>query len=217
MVAGAHARGVEVSAFFKWLGANSFAGYVFTLIVVGAIFVILASYVTAFVQGRSISYWPPQIGPKTKNPLKSGAGGEGSNVVEMNRAQDGEPSASVSVMWRSPSPDPEILLRDAKFSALIVGTSLFRVVHSDLFSYRDWLTKDPQRRLGLLFLNPHSPHAVGRERSDVHRSSQQSIVESIRLAYDEAAKHPQIMPAIYEGPFRYTARGRTSWMRHLPA
>lgn len=195
-----------MSVFFEWLGANSLAGYIFTLVVSVGLFGILFTYVAAFVQGRSISYWPPRIGPKPKKTLEGEVVDEGTSVIEINRVEERDSPTGLSVMWRSSPPDSEVLLRDAKLSALIVGTSLFRVVHSDMFSYRDWLVKDPQRRLGLLFLNPYSPHAVGRQRRDVHRSSQQSILESIRLAYDEAAKHPQIMPAIYEGPFRYTAR-----------
>ncbi len=161
---------------------------------------------TALIQGRTISYWPPQIGPRPDNEPADSKRSQSQSNVSAPKAGGKDSVANFSVRWISPAPDAEALLRDAKFSALILGTSLFRIVHSDMFMYRDWLLRERDRRLGLLFLNPFSPHAVGRERRDVRRSSQQSVLDSMRVAYAEAAKNPQIVPAIYDGPFRYTAR-----------
>jgi hypothetical protein len=112
----------------------------------------------------------------------------------------------ISVSWASSAPDGLSLLSSASHSALVIGTSLFRIVHSDLFVYRDWLKEGPERLLGLIFLNPHSPHARGRERQDVHRSSFESISDSLKIALQQAGQNSQIIPAIYDGPFRYSAR-----------
>ena len=50
--------------FFSWVAANPFILSI-ALGVVGIILVvILLIFVSAFIQGRSISFWPPQIGPK---------------------------------------------------------------------------------------------------------------------------------------------------------
>ena len=193
-----------MSAFFKWLADNPSAGYAFAGLIVAATVLLLVSFTTALIQGRTISYWPPQIGPKPDKPIG----------ISQNKPQDSASpsaptvrgqSAIISAMWTSPAPDAETLLRNAKFSVLILGTSLVRIINSDMFMYGDWLLREKNRRLGLLFLNPFSPHAAARERRDVRRSSQQSILESMRVAL-ESSKHPQIVPAVYDGPFRYTAR-----------
>jgi hypothetical protein len=194
-----------MSAFFKWLAENPSAGYAFTALIIAVTIVLVVSFTTALIQGRTISYWPPQIGPKPDKAVGVGWGQRRAGAFP-SPLTGPKRSATITAVWTSPAPDPEILLRNAKFSALVLGTSLVRIVNSDMFMYRDWLLRDKDRRLGMLFLNPFSPHAVARERRDVRRSSQQSILESMRVAYEEAAKNPQIVPAVYDGPFRYTAR-----------
>jgi hypothetical protein len=196
-----------MSGFFKWLATNSFAGYAFASVIVIVTMLLVVSYVTALIQGRSISYWPPNIGERAADKSPARIGTEDQRSVSPAAAASSTTHTDViDVTWTSPAPEAEQLLRYAKYSALIIGTSLFRIVHSDLFVYRDWLQRQPERLLGLLFLSPFSPHATGRERRDVHRSSAKNILDSIRVAYVEAGKHPQIVPAIYDGPFRYTAR-----------
>lgn len=194
-----------MSAFFKWLAENSIAGYGFIVIVGGIGLLVIISYAAALIQGRSISYWPPSIGERSPNSAPTDRAGKPSPILESIPA-DSIPQHIINIMWTSPTPDAELLLKKSQYSALILGTSLFRIVHSDLFVYREWLQADDKRLLALLFLNPFSPHAIGRERRDVRRSSAESILDSLRVAYVEARKNRQIIPVVYDGPFRYTAR-----------
>lgn len=56
--------GSVVSEFFKWLTGNPFV----TGSLVVFLGVVVALYVVAFLQGRSISFWPPKIGAKPDKP-----------------------------------------------------------------------------------------------------------------------------------------------------
>lgn len=197
-----------MSAFFAWLAHNPSAGYAITGLIIAVAVLLLVSFTTALIQGRTISYWPPQIGQRPDAAIGGSRNRLPRSSVSSDTPKSRGEGAVVSAKWTSPAPEAETLLRNAKFSVLILGTSLVRIINSDLFMYRDWLLRDKDRRLGLLFLNPYSPHAAARERRDVRRSSQQSILESMRVAFDEASRHPQIVPAVYDGPFRYTARAR---------
>ncbi|MBN1219776.1 MAG: hypothetical protein JXM69_12675 [Anaerolineae bacterium] len=116
-------------------------------------------------------------------------------------------SENLVVTWETPGPTADVILGNAEYSVLLVGTSNFRMVHDDLFHYHDWLRKDQCRNLGLLFLNPHSPHAFRRGRKDVQRSRQRNIAKAVRTAYREFKHNPRFIPAVYDGPYRYSARG----------
>jgi hypothetical protein len=74
----------------------------------------------------------------------------------------------------------------------------------DLAKYREWLSEDDQRMIGMIFLNPFSPHAIGRERGTVINSSQEKIIESYKDA--SVLNHSRFIPVIYDGPYRYTGR-----------
>jgi predicted alpha/beta hydrolase family esterase len=108
--------------------------------------------------------------------------------------------------WSAGWPTPKVLLDDAQDWLLLLGTSLSRVMHGDLFMYRDWLSANDARSMGLLFLNPHGPHAIGRSREGVQRSSAEEIVRSVGVALKEETKNKRFKVALYEGPFRYAAR-----------
>ena len=119
-----------------------------------------------------------------------------------------QPRQSGIVVTSSPgSPDIRKILNAASHSLLLVGTSNFRVVHDEFSEVRSWLDANPNRIFGILFLAPYSPHAHRRERRDIHRSSQQSIIDSIRTSDQEAKEHRRFIPAIYDGPYRYSANG----------
>jgi hypothetical protein len=50
--------------FFKWLSSNPIATNAFTIAVSVIVISIVLIYVVAFFQGRSISFWPPNIGER---------------------------------------------------------------------------------------------------------------------------------------------------------
>lgn len=197
-----------------WLSNNQL--FLQILIVVATIvvifFVIFASI--AIFQGRSVTFWPPQIGEKPKSekynqkekPQEKEIKEDSSSSPHLETTQSTAHTPSFECNWTSPHPIAKRILQDAENMVLIVGTSLHRIVHSDFFEYREWIEKNPSRYIGLMFLNPHSPHAVGRKRKDVFRSSDEKIIEAMRLALIESNRNPRILIAVHDGPFRYTAR-----------
>lgn len=194
-----------------WLSNNP---NILTILIVTAslliiFFIAIASI--AITQGRSVTFWPPHIGEKPykeqqeKSPLQKSSKND---PIPKNTevVKSAAKSSSFECNWTSPHPIAKQILQDAENMVLIVGTSLHRIIHSDFFEYREWIEKNPSRYIGLMFLNPHSPHAVGRKRKDVHRSSDEKIVEAMQLALIESSHNPRILIAVHDGPFRYTAR-----------
>src|SRR5688572_10634115 len=53
--------------FFAWLSNNSTAGTALIMLVSAIVITILLIYLIAFIQGRSISFYPPNIGQKPMN------------------------------------------------------------------------------------------------------------------------------------------------------
>lgn len=196
-----------------WLSNNPI---ILTLLIVTAsllviFFIAVAS--VAIIQGRSVTFWPPQIGEKPKSEKEKQEKNPQSNEIKkdsslqtLESAKNTVQTSSFECNWTSPHPIAKQILQDAENMVLIVGTSLHRIVHSDFFEYREWIEKKPSRYIGLMFLNPHSPHAVGRKRKDVFRSSDEKIIEAMRLALIESNHNPRILIAVHDGPFRYTAR-----------
>jgi hypothetical protein len=56
-----------MSDLVKFLSTNSTAALVFAIAVIFLAMTIAVIYVLAFVQGRSISFWPPSIGERPKS------------------------------------------------------------------------------------------------------------------------------------------------------
>jgi hypothetical protein len=184
---------------FTWLLSDPTATTIL-LVSFGILVVALPLiYVIAFFQGRSLSFWPPKIGEKSEK-AEEAARSEKENARK-TVAQDG-----IWASWVYSSPTAQSILEGAESSILLLGTSNFRVVHSDLYLYREWLQEDSRRILGMLCLNPYSPHAFRREGRDVQRSSAENIIQSIRAAYLEVNRNPQFILAVYDGPYRYSAR-----------
>jgi hypothetical protein len=113
---------------------------------------------------------------------------------------------TVRVAWGFDEPGLTAMLEGAERSMLCLGTSHYRMMTADVFRCREWLDAEPHRILGILFLNPHSPHAFQRKRRDVWRSSREKIVEALRRATEEARRHPRFFPVVYDGPYRYSAK-----------
>lgn len=196
-----------------WLSNNP---VILTILIVTAsllviFFIAIAS--VAIIQGRSVTFWPPQIGErppsdkdKPEKKLSSKDLKSGTSISHPENEKSASTASSFECNWTSPHPIAKQILQDAENMVLIVGTSLHRIVHSDFFEYREWIEKKPSRYIGLMFLNPHSPHAIGRKRKDVFRSSDEKIVEAMQLALTESSHNPRILIAVHDGPFRYTAR-----------
>lgn len=111
----------------------------------------------------------------------------------------------VGFSWSPSGPSISGILRNASNSVLLLGTSNFRVIHDELFEVRKWLEANPNRIFGLMFLAPFSPHAFHRERREVRRSGRENIISSLQAAESEAKLHPRLIPAVYDGPYRYSA------------
>jgi hypothetical protein len=130
--------------------------------------------------------------PKGLGPLEEGSDKNNSTVT-----------IHPEINWPPNELSAESFVIGAKSTLLLLGTSLKRLIDPDILDiYHNWLNDDPCRRIGLLFLNPHSPHASGRSR----RSSSIAITLSLEQAYLEYKDHERFIPAIYEGPYRYSAR-----------
>ncbi len=127
----------------------------------------------------------------------------------LNAPSSSQPSVAelISTTWGARGPVAENILESPENSVLMLGTSNFRIVFGDLFPFYDWLNKGTERIIGLLFLNPHSPHAAARERKGVLRSGKDKIMSAIEHAYQENGSNQRFVPAIYDGPYRYSARG----------
>src|SRR5438132_1646547 len=50
--------------FFQWLSGSSVATGVLVASFGAIVLAVIALYLAAFWQGRSVSFWPPKIGPK---------------------------------------------------------------------------------------------------------------------------------------------------------
>jgi hypothetical protein len=134
--------------------------------------------------------------------------GKGSKDAE-NTLDSDTPKVGEETMvatWKPGPPTTEAILKNAEHSVLLLGTSNFRPVHEDLYRYQEWLKNNRRQIMGILFINPHSPHASRRERTDAQRSSRENIVKALEVAYTENKANPQFIPAIYDGPYRYSAR-----------
>jgi len=59
-----------VETFLKWLFGGSAPTPVFVVAFVGLTIIVALIYVVAFIQGRSVSFWPPQIGEKINQSQK---------------------------------------------------------------------------------------------------------------------------------------------------
>lgn len=61
--------------FFKWLSSNSVAATTLLVSVGVVVTAITLIYLVAFIQGRSVSFWPPKVGEKPNKPgeRKTGA------------------------------------------------------------------------------------------------------------------------------------------------
>ena len=110
-------------------------------------------------------------------------------------------------------PTSDELLANAQESLLLLGVSNYRVVCGrELYPFIDWLKASPTRHLGLLFLNPSSPHAQGRERLDVWQSDPASTREALTTLLERLQGEPaqavreRCVIGIREGPHRYSAR-----------
>ena len=126
------------------------------------------------------------------------------HILRDRRARsDADNEKGLKAKWRTEAPAGASMLRDAQDSLLLVGTSNTRVVDDDFKVYRDWLDFQEHRLIGLLFLNPSSPHAEGRDRGDVHRSAAEITKQKL---VEARARHERFIPAVYDGPYRYSAR-----------
>jgi hypothetical protein len=177
-----------------WLSSNPIALYIVALLLSLSLLVIIILYVIAFVQGRSISFWPPRIGEESNEPKEK----EYKKIAKKGR--------DISIIWPPFEPTPEEIIKGAKNSILILGASLFRFMHSDFYKYRDWLEKDQTRIIGAMFINPYAPHVIEQGRKNGQRSSDKNIMLSINSAFAEAKINPQFIPVIYENHYRYSAR-----------
>ncbi|MDX1982044.1 MAG: nucleotide-binding protein [Bryobacteraceae bacterium] len=112
------------------------------------------------------------------------------------------------IEWRSrhPPPDPGIVLGATKHSLVILGLSNYRIVSDNIDEYETWLKGDRRRLMALLFLNPFSPHMFNR-RLPAARSSLQDLQHSLQRVSENAARVSGLVPAVYDGPYRYSAVG----------
>ncbi len=127
-------------------------------------------------------------------------------AADFASARRKEPTVpQVGIKWSPSGPSLPDIFRNANNSVLILGTSNFRLIHDELSEVRKWLEAKEHRIFGLLFLAPFSPHASGRARREVRRSSRESIISSLQTAEAEAERHARMIPAVYDGPYRYSA------------
>ncbi len=109
-------------------------------------------------------------------------------------------------------PSSDDLVKNAQHSLLLLGVSNYRVVCGrELYPFIDWLKANPNRHLGLLFLNPSSPHAQGRDRLDVWQSDPACTREALATLKERLQSEPEhvrerCIVGIREGPHRYSAR-----------
>lgn len=167
-------------------------GFDRTFLIIGMmVLIFLLVVIVAF-----LAYWRPDA-------LRGKSSKDAENTLDSDTPKVGE--ENMVAKWRSGPPTTETILKNAEHSVILLGTSNFRVVHEDLYQYNKWLENNQRQFLGLLFINPHSPHAFRRERKDVQRSSRENIVKALKVAYTENKDNPQFIPAIYDGPYRYSA------------
>jgi hypothetical protein len=114
------------------------------------------------------------------------------------------------ISWPTPHAEGADLLRsgrgEAQHGLLLLGNTMAQTQAADQGDLARWLALDRRRRVGLLFLNPHSPHASGRDRPHLHRGTCESGFAAYRQALRQSI-HPQCLPLLYEGPYRYSLRG----------
>lgn len=113
------------------------------------------------------------------------------------------------VQWPTLAPSAEGLVSsdrgEAAHSILLVGNTQFAVHSGFRPDLVRWLAGDPNRIVGELFLNPHSPHAQGRSRALFDQASCEQGLRAYRQAIQEPA-HPRLLAYAYDGPYRYSAR-----------
>jgi hypothetical protein len=111
------------------------------------------------------------------------------------------------VRWPSTdAPRAESVLGTAAHSLLLVGVSHERVVTGDQEAYKKWLRADSERQMALLFLNPHSPHAVDRQLTP-HRGNKSDIQFALKRAVELGDyRSTNLLLRVYDGPSRYSAR-----------
>jgi hypothetical protein len=114
------------------------------------------------------------------------------------------------VEWPNPRAEGKSLLRsgrgEARHGLLMLGNTMAQTQAAYQGNLAQWLAADPRRRIGLLFLNPHSPHAAGRDRPHLHQGTRDSGLAAYRQAVRQPI-HPQCVPLLYDGPYRYSLRG----------
>jgi len=127
---------------------------------------------------------------------------------ETAEAKHQEPPTSLEIaVWKPEPPTSNVVLGDSVTSLLFMGISHKQIVDGDYHDYKEWLEQDENRRLGLLFLNPHSPHMYPRGRKFVDRSTREAVADAIQLACRRRDEdRVNITPLVYDGPYRYSAR-----------
>src|SRR4051794_21930658 len=81
--------------FFQWITQTPVAGLMLIVLAVIMVLALVTIYVVAFMQGREISLWPPQIG------LKSLSGGSDSSTWHSSKAQDLQRESKQSTALRA--------------------------------------------------------------------------------------------------------------------
>lgn len=122
--------------------------------------------------------------------------------------ESGTPSSArdgrrLGVRWGVGDPSVKTVLCGARDSILFLGISNLQLFVQSPKPYRDWLDFDDRRLMGVLFLNPNSPHARPRKRRHVERSAAGDVRRALQIARE---RHARLIPAIYDGPYRYSAR-----------
>ena len=60
---------VTMNTFLEWLSKNPTVATLFIISLSGLVITIILIYVKAFLEGRSVSFWPPKIGEKPVSPV----------------------------------------------------------------------------------------------------------------------------------------------------
>ena len=133
-----------------------------------------------------------------------------SRLIKWLQSDETRSHTQAIVQWPTPAVESRRLLNsprgDANHSVIMMGNTMFQtqsVYHGDMVR---WLSANPTRRIGMMFLNPHGPHARRSGRDHLVQGQWERGLEAYKDAV-EKPWHPHFVPLVYDGPYRYSLRG----------
>jgi len=141
--------------FFNWLSSNPLATT--TLIVSFGVGVTATTliYVIAFLQGRSISFWPPSIGEKPSQPQKPESAREKTQPFSVVSGSSDSPA--VSDFHSNPIVQKGTVLKTASGKKLVIESNFYGGANATLYRAKNSSNEDAIVKVFWRGLMPGSP------------------------------------------------------------